>query len=74
MADLPKERLTSGDPPFTYVGVDYFGPFYVRQGRSNVKRYGCLFTCLVIRVVHIEVVNSIDTDSFLRVPVHKNGK
>jgi len=65
MADLPKESLMSGDPPFTYVGVDYFGPFYLRQGRSNVKRYGCLFTCLVIRAVDIEVVNSLDTDSFL---------
>ena len=65
MADLPKERLMSGDPPFTYVGVDYFGPLYVRQGRSNVKRYGCLFTCLVTRAVHIEVVHSLDTDSFI---------
>jgi len=65
MADLPKERLMSGDPPFTNVGKDYFGPFYVHQGRSNVKRHGCLFTCLVIRAVHIEVVNSLDTDSFL---------
>jgi len=34
MADLPKKRLMSGDPPFTHVGVRYFGPFYVRQGRS----------------------------------------
>ena len=65
MADLPKERLMSGDPPFTNVGVDYFGPFYVRQGRSNVKRYGCLFTCLVVRARHIEVVSSLDADSFL---------
>ncbi|XP_068704454.1 uncharacterized protein [Montipora foliosa] len=65
MADLPKERLMSGEPPFTYVDVDYFGPFLVRQGRSNVKRYGCLFTCLVVRAVHIEVVHSLDTDSFI---------
>ena len=46
MGDLPKERLTFEEPPFTHVGVDYFGPLYVRQGRSSVKRYGCLFTCL----------------------------
>jgi len=39
MADLPKERLMSGDLPFTNVGVDYFGPFYVRQGCLNVKYY-----------------------------------
>ena len=65
MADLPKELLMSGNPPLTKVGVDYFGPFYVRQGRSNVKCYGCLITCLVIRAVHIEVVHSLDTNSFI---------
>ena len=65
MGDLPKERLSSEEPPFTHVGVDYFGPLYVRQGRSNVKRYGCLFTCLAVRAVHIEVVHSLDTDGFI---------
>ena len=55
----------SGEPPFPYVGLDYFGPLYVRQGRSSVKRYGCLFTFLVVRAVHIEVIHSLDTDSFI---------
>ena len=49
MANLPKDHLTPDHPPFTYVGVDYFGPFHVRCGRSLVKRYGVIFTCLVIR-------------------------
>ena len=65
MADLPKERLESNRPPFTSVGIDVFGPFYVKVGRSEVKRYGCLFTCLNIRAVHIEKLSSLDTDSFL---------
>ena len=65
MADLPEDRLTPDKPPFTYVGVDYFGPLYVRQGRSQVKRYGCVFTCLTIRAVHIEIAHSLDTSSFL---------
>ena len=34
---------------------DYFGPLVVRQGCLNVKCYGCLFTCLVIRTVHTGV-------------------
>lgn len=39
MADLPREQVTSS-PPFTYSGVDNFGPFYIKQGSKNVKRYG----------------------------------
>ena len=65
MADLPVQRITAEYPPFTNVGVDLFGPFVIRRGRSDVKRYGCLFTCLVIRAVHIEIVHSLDADSFL---------
>jgi hypothetical protein len=65
MADLPEDRLISDQPPFTYVGIDYFGPFHVRCGRSLLKRYGAIFTCLTIRAVHIEVSHSLDTDSFL---------
>ena len=65
MANLPKERLSPENPPFTSVGVDYFGPLYVQQGRSHVKRYGCVFTCLTTRAVHIEVTSSLDTDSFI---------
>lgn len=65
MADLPVDRVAADKPPFTYVGVDLFGPFIIRRARSDVKRYGCLFTCLVTRAVHIEVTYSLDTDSFL---------
>ena len=65
MAELPGERVEPGEPPFTYVGVDYFGPILVRRGRGTEKRYGCLFTCLRCRAVHLEVAYSLDVDSFL---------
>ena len=65
MADLPADRVTPGKPPFSLVGVDCFGPFMVRRGRSQVKRYGVLYTCLVTRAIHIETVQSMDTDSFV---------
>ena len=65
MACLPENRITPSKPPFTYVGVDCFGPFSVRRGRTTAKRYGVLFTCLTIRAVHIEVAASMDTESFI---------
>ena len=65
MADLPKCRILPDDPPFTRVGVDYFGPFLVKRGRGQVKRYGVIFMCLAIRAVHLEVASSLDTDACL---------
>jgi len=64
MSDLPPERCST-DPPFTYTGVDFFGPLIVKQGRKEVKRYGSLFTCLASRAIHIEIAASLDTDSFI---------
>ena len=65
MADLPKNRISPA-PPFTYTGVDYFGPFIIKEGRKEVKRYGALFTCLVSRAVHIEVASSLEASSFIQ--------
>ena len=70
MASLPEDRITPSKPPFTYVGVDCFGPFLVRRGRATAKRYGVLFTCLAICAVHIEVVHSMDTESFINALCH----
>nr|XP_039252452.1 uncharacterized protein LOC120329740 [Styela clava] len=65
MADLPKERVTPDQPPFTCVGVDNFGPLLVKQGRSSVKRWGLIITCATTRAVHLEIVHSMDVNSFI---------
>ena len=64
MAELPKERVEPS-PPFTYCGVDLFGPWYVKEGRKELKRYGLLFTCMASRAIYLEVCNTMETDSFL---------
>ena len=69
MADLPPERVTQA-PPFTNVGIDVFGPWPVvtrrtRGGAAKSKRWAVIFTCLAIRAVHIEVIDSLDTSSFI---------
>jgi len=64
MGDLPSDRLHEA-APFTYVGLDLFGPFIVKNGRKELKRYEIIFTCLSCRAAHLEVVSSMSTDSFI---------
>jgi len=64
MADLPEERLQPS-PPFTYCAVDYFGPWLIKEGRRELKRYGVLFTCLASRAIHLETANALTTDAFI---------
>uniref|UniRef100_A0A183BU61 Integrase catalytic domain-containing protein n=1 Tax=Globodera pallida TaxID=36090 RepID=A0A183BU61_GLOPA len=63
--DLPEERVSEARP-FFQTGVDYFGPLHVRQGQETVKIYVALFTCLVIRAIHLEVAEDYSAEAFLR--------
>ena len=68
MSDLPFDRLEE-TPPFTYCGLDCFGPFQVSEGKttrqsSSLKKvWGLLFICLVSKAVHIEPLSSMDTST-----------
>lgn len=63
---LPKDRVNDG-PPFTVTGVDFTGAIHVKSGyRKDKKVYICLFTCASSRAVHLEIVQDLSEESFLR--------
>ncbi|XP_071161241.1 uncharacterized protein [Mytilus edulis] len=69
MSDLPEDRLEPS-PPFTNVGIDTFGPWTIvsrktRGGYANSKRWAILFTCLVTRAVHIELIEEMSSSAFI---------
>ena len=54
--------------PFTYVGLDVFGLWYIttrrtRGAQSESKQWAILFCCMSSRAVHIEVIASMDASS-----------
>ena len=58
MPSPPRDRISTNKPRFTYDGVDYFGPFEVKQERSRVKGYSCLFTYHFIRAAYVKIVHA----------------
>ena len=64
-APLPADRITP-QPPFTVVGIDFTGPLYIPYDGEIRKMYICLFTCAVIRAVHLELVWDLTTEAFIR--------
>ena len=64
---LPTFRIRE-EPPFTHTGVDFAGPLYIRTTGSSAtnKAWICLFTCCVVRAVHLEIVTDMSTETFIR--------
>ena len=65
MSNLPIDRVTHSVKPFTHTGKNYFGPFDIKLFRRTVKKRVSLFTCLSVRAVHLELVDSLDTATCL---------
>lgn len=65
MADLPVACLRLFKPAFYSTGMDCFGPFEIKVGRRLEKRWGIIFKCLTVRTVHLDLLTSMDADSFL---------
>ena len=67
MAPLPESRVGATLRAFEDCGVDLFGPFFTKVTRRvTAKRFGCIFTCMSTRAVHIEMTTSMDAESFLQ--------
>ena len=60
-APLPFNRVRDA-AVFEVIGVDFAGPVYLK---GKIKAWICLFTCAVFRAVHLELVTSLSTASFL---------
>ena len=67
MAPFPTMRPKQPLRVFSKVSVDYGRPFITirGRGRKRPKIYLCLFICLLLRAVHLEMTYSLVTDSFL---------
>ena len=67
MGQLPAPRVTRS-PNFYHSGVDYAGPFLLKQGNPRrptvIKGYLALFVCLATKSLHLEVVSSLSTGAF----------
>ena len=59
---LPDFRVQEA-PPFSFIGVDHAGPLYLR---NREKVWICLFTCCLVRAVHLELVPDLTAESFIR--------
>ena len=62
VAPLPAFRVSEA-PPFSVTGVDFAGPLFCVD--SKHKYYICLFTCAVIRAVHLELTDSQSLSDFM---------
>jgi len=67
MGDIPFTRLAFFKNAFTYAMADLLGPITVKATRFTVnKRYILVYTCLTTRALHLEVVESLDSNATLR--------
>lgn len=67
MGQLSMARVSAARP-FHNTGVDYCGPFYIRDRiRRNSKKYKAYatFICMSVKAVHVELVEDLSADSFI---------
>ena len=60
---LPDFRVKRS-PAFYVIGIDFAGPLFSKDFPGS-KHYILLFTCAVVRALHIEITNSLNLSDFL---------
>ncbi|GFX42156.1 integrase catalytic domain-containing protein [Trichonephila clavipes] len=68
MGNLPRERITPSSP-FTHVGIDFTGPFYIKYKcqRKGIyhKCYVAIFICFITKAIHTDVVTELTTEAMI---------
>ncbi|KRZ80019.1 hypothetical protein T10_5527 [Trichinella papuae] len=68
MPEIDRPDTLTPTGPFWYVGVDFTGLILSRnQGTHHefMKTSVCVFTCMVVRVIHLELVIEMTVNGFL---------
>ncbi|EPB65880.1 zinc knuckle, partial [Ancylostoma ceylanicum] len=61
MTDLPQQRVIRSHP-FQHIGLDFFDLPSTHLEAGKTHGYGCIFTCMVTRLIHLEMVDSMSTE------------
>ena len=64
MSPWPRKQVAKC-APFTYTGLDYFGSLYIQGERLKGKVWVCLFTCVTVRAIHLELIKDMTAEQFL---------
>ena len=62
---LPAFRVQQSRP-FLSIGLDYAGPLYVKGSGEEEKVWICLYTCCTTRAVHLDLVQGLSAEAFIR--------
>jgi len=69
MGNLSESQRVNPSSLFSYIGIDYTGPFriisFVGCGQRTRKHYVTLFVCLATKAIHLENVEDYTTTGFL---------
>jgi hypothetical protein len=62
---LPNDRV-SGESAFEVIGVDFAGQIHYKRGSDcEGKAYLALFSCSLIRAVHLELLPNLENSTFI---------